>query len=770
MNVPLLRLAALGICVSAGWSLPEGAQTKAAQVTSALSEDVVRSRADALIAQMSPEEKAGQLSQYFYLPQFTSIIQEAPAAIAAGQIGSLLMVSDPRQTNRLQRIAVEQSRLKIPLLFGFDVIHGLHTIFPVPLALAATWDTELVEQTQSAAAAEARAMGIHWAFAPMLDVSRDPRWGRMVESPGEDPYLGAAMAVAQVRGFQGPYIGSPGHLIAGPKHFAGYGAALGGRDYDEVDLSESQLWNVYLVPFKAAIDAGAGNIMCAYMSLNGVPACGNRWLLTHVLRETWGFKGFTVSDSGAVRGLVTHGAAADEPAAAARALDAGIDMEMAPPKIGRGAYHNLPGLLRDGRVTNTDLDHAVRDVLAAKIRMGLFETPYVDESEARASLSNPNSVRLARLAAERSAVLLRNENALLPLNRRSLKSLAVIGPLADSARDLLGPWVFPQNEPASVSILSALRARLAGSVRVDYSEGVRIPPRIVPSPFAMLEHPPARPPLDESSEIQRAVDLAQKADAAILVLGETWDMAGETASRSSLDLPGRQQELLDRVLATAKPVVVLLISGRPLDLKQSKVAALMQIWYPGSEGAAAVANLLFGDAAPAGRLPVTWVDTAGQAPLIYAHLTSHDPRNAEHRYFDAPSNAPRYPFGYGLSYTTFAYSNLSVERPTYAPGEPVAVQVEVKNTGTRAGDEVAQLYIHQRFGSAARPVRELKGFQRISLRAGESRALRFQLRAQDLSYWSSASGGWTEDETTFDVWVGGSSTADLATQFDVRQP
>jgi beta-glucosidase len=286
----------------------------------------------------------------------------------------------------------------------------------------------------------------------------------------------------------------------------------------------------------------------------------------------------------------------------------------------------------------------------------------------------------------------------------------------------------------------------------------------------MLEHPPQRPALDENSEIQRAVNLAHEADATVLVLGETWDMAGETASRSSLDLPGRQQELLDRVLAAGKPVVVLLVSGRPLDLKQSKPGALMQIWYPGSEGAAAVANLLFGDAAPAGRLPITWVGTAGQAPLIYAHLTSHDPRNSEHRYFDAPSNAPRYPFGYGLSYTTFTYSNLRVERTTYAPGEPVSVQVEVENTGIRAGDEVAQLYIHQRFGSAARPVRELKGFQRISLRAGESRALRFQLRAEDLSYWSSATGGWVEDETTFDVWAGGSSAADLATKFDVHKP
>ena len=767
----LARLSALpllaGVCLSilVGGSV---AARESGTPAPPLSEDAVQARADALIAQMTPEEKAGQLSQYFYFQIFPPMNTRIDAAVEAGGAGSLLFVTDSAVTNRLQHLAVDKSRLKIPLLFGFDVIHGLHTTFPVPLGMAASWDPQLVEQAQGVAAAEARAVGVHWAFAPMVDIARDPRWGRMVEGAGEDPYLGSAMAVAQVRGFQGTYIGAPGHIIAGPKHFVGYGAALGGRDYDEVNLSDNELWNVYLPPFKAAVDAGAGNIMSAYMGLNGVPAAANSWLLTKVLRETWGFKGFVVSDSSAVLSLKTQGLAADKEDAAVRALKAGLNMEMTPP-MATPAMQTLPLAIKEGKVTQAEVDDAVRHVLEAKIRMGLFEQPFVDEKKAAAVLNDPAHVQFARLAAERSAVLLRNENGLLPLDRRAIKSIAVIGPLADSARDTLGPWVFPQNAPVSVSVLAGLKAKLGPAVRIDYSEGVRMPARTFPSPFEMLDKQPARPPLDETAEIGRSVALARNADVAVLVLGEGQDMIGETASRSSLDLPGRQQELLDAVVATGKPVVVLLMSARPLDLKETKAAAILDIWYPGSAGGEAAANLLFGDAAPGGKLPITWIRGANQAPNPYAHLISHDPKNADRRYWNG-SSAPTYPFGFGLSYTSFQYANLHVDRPRYAPGEPVTVTVDLKNTGARAGDEVAQLYIHQQYGASSRPVRELKGFQRVALKPGETRTLSFILKPEDLRYWSAATGAWVQDETAFDVWVGGSSAADLAGAFEVRKP
>ncbi|CAN7248573.1 glycoside hydrolase family 3 C-terminal domain-containing protein [Phenylobacterium sp. LjRoot219] len=754
-----------GSCLSILAGAP-AAGREPAKARAAMSDEAVRARADALIAQMTPEEKAGQLSQFFYLQPMPPANKPALEALGKGQAGAMLFVTDPAEANRLQKIAVEQTRLKIPLLFGFDVIHGLRTIFPVPLGMAASWDPQLVEQSQAVAAAEARAVGVHWAFAPMLDIARDPRWGRIVEGPGEDPYLGSAMAVAQVKGFQGDYIGAPNRIIAGPKHFAGYGASLGGRDYDEVNLSDNELWNVYLPPFKAAVDAGAGNVMAAYMGLNGVPAAGNHWLLTKVLRETWGFKGFVVSDANGVQSLAAQGLAVDKADAAVRALQAGIDLEMSPPMT-PAAMPTLVQSLNEGKITQAQLDDAVRRVLEAKIRMGLFENPYVDPAKAEAVLDDPAHLQLARVAAERSAVLLKNEGGLLPLDRKGIKSIAVIGPLADSARDTLGPWVFPQNKPQGASVLSGLKAKLGPAVRVDYSEGVRMPPRTFPSPMALLDPPQKRAPLDETAEIQRAVGLAKAADVAVLVLGEGQDMIGEAASRASLDLPGRQQELLDAVVATGKPVVVLLMSARPLNLKETQAAAILDIWYPGSAGGEAAANLLFGEANPGGKLPFTWIRDAAHAPNPYAQLISHAPKDADKRYW-AGSSAPTWPFGHGLSYTSFKYANLRIERPSYRVGEAVGVSVELSNAGARAGDEVAQLYIHQRSGTSARPVRELKGFQRVSLKPGETRILRFTLKPDDLRYWSAVTGGWVQDEAAFDVWVGGDSKAELAGTFEVR--
>jgi beta-glucosidase len=725
----------------------------------------VRARADALLAQMSPEEKAGQITQYF---DFFNVPQESKRVedeMTAARAGSLLYLYDPARIDRLQHIAVEKTRLKIPLLFGYDVIHGLRTIMPVPIAVAASWDPKVAEEGQTVAAREARAVGIHWTFAPMVDIARDPRWGRMIEGAGEDPYLGSAMAAAQVRGFQGQYIGSPEHIIAGPKHFAGYGASLGGRDYDEVNLSDNELWNVYLPPFKAAVDAGAGNIMSAYMGLNGVPATGNRWLLNDVLRDTWGFKGFVVTDAGAGFDLQTHHFAKDKADAAVRAISAGVDMEMAPP-FRESAFQTLPQSLAAGKITKEQLDNAVRHVLEAKIRMGLFEKPFVDLAETQRVLNDPQHRVVSRMAAERTAVLLRNEGGLLPLDRKGLKSIAVIGPLADSARDTVGPWVFDQDDKETVTVLAGIRAKVGSGVRVDYSPGVGIPPRLYASIFDQGKLWPSNQVRDDA-EFKRAVDMARSADVAIMVLGEAQNMIGEQASRSSLDLPGRQQELLNAVIATGKPVVVLLMSARPLDLKGSQPRVLMDIWYPGSQGGAAVANLLFGEVSPGGKLPYNWPRNIGQIPLPYAQLVTHQPATIRQRYQNEP-NSPLYPFGFGLSYSSFEFSNLKANKTSIARGEAVTVSVDVRNTGSRVADEVAQLYIHQLYGTSARPVRELKGFERITLNPDETHTVRFALTPADLSYWTAAKRDWVQDETTFEVYAGNSSQASLKTTFEVR--
>jgi beta-glucosidase len=767
LSIRRTRRAAAALAVAFAFS---GVDAQSAQPAAAkpLPEQQVRARVDALLAQMTPEEKAGQITQYFnfgFAPPEAKRVQEE---VAAGRAGSLLFVTDPVEIDRLQHIAVGRTHLKIPLLFGFDVIHGFRTIMPVPIAVAASFDPKVAEGGQTVAAAEARAAGLHWTFAPMVDIARDPRWGRIIEGAGEDPYLGSAMAAAQVRGFQGGAIGSPGHIISGPKHFAGYGAALGGRDYDEVDLSDSELWNTYLPPFKAAIDAGAGNVMSAYMGLNGVPATGNRWLLTDVLRKEWGFKGFVVTDAGAAHDLLTHEFARSEADAGVRALQAGVDMEMAPP-FGNSVYKMLPQALADGRITTAEIDRAVGRVLEAKIRMGLFEKPYVDLAQAQRVLADPQHRVVARTAAERTAVLLRNEGGLLPLDLNKLKSIAVIGTLADSARDTLGPWVFAHDLNETVTILAGIKAKAGSNVRVDYSPGVTMPARFHPSMFdTFLEPGVKRVEVDDASELPRAVALAKASDVTVLVLGEAQNMIGEGASRSSLDLPGRQQELLDAINATGKPVVVLLMTARPLDLKKSNPGALMNIWYPGTQGGAAVANLLFGGVSPGGKLPYAWPRSLGQIPLPYAQLRSHQPKTAEQRYQNEP-NSPLYPFGFGLSYSTFEFSNLKIEKRTVVPGESVPVSVDVRNIGNRVADEVAQLYLHQRYGTSARPVRELKGFQRVTLKPGETRTIRFTLTHAELAYWTSAQHAWVQDETTFDVFVGNSSQATLTTTFEVSK-
>jgi beta-glucosidase len=744
--------------------------------------DGIQTQVDELLRRMTPAEKAGQVTQYFYFRLPAGAATE-PAlgmdpdaqpraveeALGRGVVGSLLFVTDPAEINRLQRLALAGNRHGIPALFGFDVIHGLRTIFPVPIAMAASWDVETIEQGQAVAAREARAVGIHWAFAPMVDVARDPRWGRIVEGAGEDPFLGAAVAVAQVRGFQGTDYGQEDRIIAGPKHFAGYGAALAGRDYDEVNLSDAELWNTIFPPFKAAVEAGAGNVMTAYMDLNGVPASASRWLFTEVLRQQWGFGGFVVSDANAVRNLVTHGFAADLTDAAARAMTAGVDMEMA---IQDPGYAHLPEALQADAVSQDVLDVSVRRILEAKLRLGLFDNPYVDEDRARQVLADPQHREVARVAAERSAVLLRNEGNLLPLDPDGLAAVAVIGPLADSRRDTLGPWVFDFDLDETVTVLDGIQRKVGDRVRVESAPGIPVVQRVFPSMFDMFggNRPEDPAGFDAEAELRRAVGIADAADVAVVVVGEWQNMIGEAASRSSLELPGRQLELLQAVVGTGTPTVLLVMNGRPLDLRWAaeNVPAILDIWYPGTHGGAAVANLLFGEVSPSGKLPFSWPRTVGQVPFIYSHTRSHEPQNQGRRYWDEPST-PLFPFGHGLSYGQFTYSDLTVDHRSIPAEGTITVSAQVTNTADREAAEVVQLYLHQRHGSASRPVRELKGFQRATLPAQTSRQVQFTLGPDHRRYWSATERNWVLDSSTFDIWVGGSSTAQLTTTFEVVQ-
>jgi beta-glucosidase len=734
-------------------------EMKAIETAAVAAEAEVAARVEALLGKMSLEEKIGQLTQVGGAawgpgPKAEDVIRKTGA-------GSVLWLNDTQQFNALQKIAMEESPSKIPILFALDVIHGYHTIFPVPLAMASSWDPSVAEQAQAVAAKEARAAGLHWTFGPMLDIARDARWGRIVEGAGEDPFLGAAMAAAQIRGFQGPLLGAPDRIVACAKHFAGYGAADGGRDYDPVYLPESQLRNVYFPPFEAAVEAGVGTFMSAYMDLNDVPASGNRFLLRDVLRDEWGFNGFVVSDAFAVANLVIQGFARDGRDAAFRALGAGLNMDMASSTY----LQHLAGLVEDGTLNLAEIDAAVRPILAIKVRLGLFEQPYTDESKLAEVIARPEHRAAARLAAQRSMVLLRNEGRLLPL-ATSLSNVAVISPLADSKEATEGSWMVFGHTSAAVTVLEGIRARLPRA-NVEYAPGPEIR-RDIASPFDDFMPGPKKivqTPEQAEAAFQTAVATARRADVVVMVLGENADMAGEFASRASLDLPGRQEELLKAVVALGKPVVLVLLNGRPLSIEWAaeNVPAILEAWEPGSEGGHAIADILFGDVNPGGKLPVTFPRKASHAPLYYARNLTHSPENGpmyRSRYWDGPTT-PLYPFGFGLSYTTFSITNLNVATSQVKVGDSVAVTADVTNTGSVVGDEVVQLYIHQKAGCDSRPMRELKGFERLTLKPGEMKTVTFLLGPAELSHWSTSAGKRVQDAEAFDIWVGADSLATL---------
>ena len=707
-------------------------------------------RVNDLLKRMTLNEKIGQLWQYH-------IDKDADVSMAktlrAGGIGSFLdgsvLIETPFMRNKLQHIAVEQSRLGIPLIFGHDAIHGFRTVFPIPLAQACTWDPELLERTTAVGAREAAAAGIDWTFSPMVDLARDPRWGRIAEGFGEDPYLGSLDAAASVRGFQGGNVADTNHVIACVKHYVGYGAAEGGRDYNTTEISEFTLRNFYLPQFKAAVDAGTLTAMSAFNDLDGIPASGNPFTLTSVLRDEWKFKGFVVSDYDSVSQMIDHGYAANNTEAARFALTAGVDMEMDSTTY----VATVAAQIKAKQIPLSVVDDSVRRVLTVKFEKGLFDNPYVDETRYETAFLKPDAIALAREAAAKSCVLLKNSNGLLPLAKQT--KIALIGPLGADGEEMVGPWYSRAHAADTISLAAGIRQKLADTNNLTVTRGCSIfetgKSRSHVGDFStIIENPTG------SNEIADAVSLARNADVVVMALGEPRDWSGEDASRSTLDLPGRQLELLQAVAGTGKPVVVVLFNGRPLALPAvfTNATAVLEAWYPGVQAGNGVADLLFGDADPAGRLTTTFPYSVGQVPMYYNHYNTGRPGfgHWHGNYVDGPS-VPFLPFGYGLTYTTFQYGNVQLNSPALKSGDALTATVQLKNTGTRAGTEVAQLYIRGlAFSGGTRPVRELKGFQKVLLQPGESRKLTFTLPYHDLGFFDAA-GHWIVQPGKYQVWV-----------------
>jgi beta-glucosidase len=700
----------------------------------------VEKRIDALLARMTLEEKVGQMTQHTRGDNPADLRD----LVRAGRLGSIMNVTDPKEIAELQTLA-RSSRSGIPVLFGLDVIHGYRTIFPVPLAEASSWDPDLALRDAEVAAREATSVGIHWTFAPMADIARDPRWGRVMEGAGEDPFLGSAMAAARVKGFHA------GGLAACVKHFVGYGAAEAGRDYNGADIPESTLREIYLPPFRAAVRAGADTLMSAFLSLNGVPATANRHTLTEVLRREWGFRGFVVSDWASVRELIAHGVAADEAEAARLALEAGVDMDME----GRVYERALPDLVGRGVVPLSRIDQAVRGILRVKFERGLFEkdaggTP-APLPEAKTPLLTSESRNAARRAARESMVLLRNDGGVLPLVA-GLKRIAIVGPLADAAGDQIGEWAATGRAEDATTIVQGVRQRARPGTDVVVARGCDISG-------------------SSTDGFADALERARSSDVVIAVLGESARMTGEAASRATLGLPGVQQGLLEALVGTGKPVVLVLLNGRPLAIPWAAehVPAILEAWLPGTEGGPAVADILFGDANPSGKLPVTFPRSVGQVPIYYNHRPTGRPASERDRYSSKYLDEgvePLYPFGFGLSYTRFAYRDLTITRNRIPANGSLDVTVRVRNAGNVPGREVVQLYVRDLVASRSRPVRELKGFRKILLEPGQEEVVRFTVPASELGFYTE-SGKYVVEPGAFKVLVGGSSLADLEATFEV---
>jgi beta-glucosidase len=703
----------------------------------------IMKKVDALLAKMTLEEKVGQLNQYsgkVVTGPVNPKNKTQKEDIQAGLVGSVLNVKGVKDTREVQALAL-QSRLKIPLLFSLDVIHGYKTVFPIPLAEAASWDMSVLEQSAHIAAKEAAAAGIHWTFAPMVDIARDARWGRIMEGAGEDTYLGVLAAKARVKGFQGK-LGNTDAILACAKHFAAYGAATAGRDYYFVDMSNQMLWETYLPPFKASVDAGVATFMNSFNTLNGIPATGNVYLQREILKGKWGFKGFTVSDWGSIGEMVAHGYAENDTIAALRAITAGSDMDME----SKAYIKTLSSLVKQKRVNIALVDDAVKRILYLKYQLGLFDDPYKfsDEKREQQVLNDTTHKSIARYAAERSIVLLKNQNKVLPI-QSNVKTIALIGPLVDAVADLDGAWtVQPADTAAIVTFKQGLINRYGSNIEFVTAKGCNITGT-------------------STAGFEEAVNTAKQADLVLMAIGEAGDMSGEAKSRSDIHIPGMQEQLFTAVKATGKPVVAVIMAGRPLvfDSVAEKADAIVYAWWLGSEAGNAIANVLSGNYNPSGKLPVSFPRNVGQLPFTYAQLNTgrpvmqgQDPRYKS-AYIDIPNSA-KYAFGYGLSYTTFAYSNLEISKSSMAAGDSIKVSFTLKNTGDYAGEEVAQLYIRDRVASVTRPIKELKGFVKTKLEKGESKKLSFTISKEILSFYNSKL-EWVVEPGEFDIMIGTAS-------------
>jgi beta-glucosidase len=724
-----------------------------------------------LLKQMTLEEKIGQLNLVAVGFDVTGpvVSKDVDANIRKGLVGGVLNTYTPVAARKLQELAVKESRLHIPLILGYDVIHGHRTIFPIPLGLAASWDLDALERSARIAAEESAADGINWVYSPMVDIARDPRWGRVAEGAGEDPYLGSRIAEAMVRGYQGPTndLSRPENVTACLKHFALYGAAEAGRDYNTTDMSRQRMYNEYLPPYRAAVAAGVGSVMSSFNDVNGIPATANKWLLTDLLRNQWGFTGFVATDYTAINEMMAHGMG-DEKKVSELSLNAGADMDM----VGEVFLRQLATNLKEGTVSQAAIDQACRRVLEAKYKLGLFKDPYrgVTEARAKATLMKPAFLADARNITRRTLVLLKNERQTLPL--KNTVNVAVVGPLADRAHDMIGNWSAAGDGKQAVSILQGIKNVGGPGVRVTYAQGVNVtddePLSKRLNAFGGELKIDPRP---AETTIAEAVQAAQGADVVVAVVGESQGMTGEAASRAELGLPGRQLDLLKALKATGKPLVVVLVNGRPLTLpwENEHADAILETWFGGTQAGNAVADVLFGAYNPSGKLTMTFPQSVGQVPIYYNHKSTGRPYNGvlldkyKSRYLDAP-NEPLFPFGYGLSYTTFSYGKPSVSQPSLRPGQALDVTVTVTNTGSADGEEVAQLYLRDLVGSSTRPVKELKGFQKILLRKGESRQLTFHLQPDDLKFYNDDL-KFVAEPGDFEVFVGGNSRDVQAASF-----
>ena len=714
-----------------------------------MAQQSVNQKVNALLKQMTLEEKIGQLNQYTGNNQATGPITINPnkeTEIKQGLIGSMLNVLGTKYTRQYQELAM-QSRLKIPLLFGQDVIHGYKTTFPIPLAEAASWDLAAMELSARIAAVEASASGIHWTFAPMVDIARDPRWGRVMEGAGEDTYLGSRIAAARVKGFQGK-LGDVNSVMACVKHFAAYGAAVGGRDYNSVDMSERMLWETYLPPFKAALDAGAATFMNSFNDLNGIPATGNKYLQRDILKGKWNFQGFVVSDWGSIGEMVNHGYAKDNKEAALAAITAGSDMDM---ESNAYRYH-LAELVKENKVPIALIDDAVKRILRKKFELGLFDDPYkyCKPEREQAALNNPEHRKAAREVAAKSIVLLKNDNAVLPLSK-DIKTIAFIGPLVKEHKQNMGFWAVELHDldydKQVVSQWEGMQNKVSKNTQLLYAKGCETTG-------------------DSKEGFAEAIAVANQADVVVLSVGESWNMSGEAKSRSNIHLPGVQEELIKAIQATGKPVVVLINAGRPLifNTTADTVPAILYTWWLGTEAGNAIADVLFGDYNPSGKLPMSFPREEGQIPIYYNHFNTGRPApndtatNYVSAYTDL-KNSPRFPFGYGLSYTTFEYSDLKLSQNKIKSNETIAVSVTITNSGKIAGEEVVQLYLRDKVGSVVRSIIELKDFQKIKLNAGESKTIQFFIGKEKLSFYNAAL-QWIAEPGDFDLMIG-SSSADI---------